>query len=79
MHLTWGNPPDSDFAGVRIVRKTDSFPTGPNDGTLVYSGVGVSYDDTQVTNGTTYYYGAFAFDANPISHPAPSPLRSRKA
>ena len=64
VHLTWGNPPDSDFAGVRIVRKTDSFPTGPNDGTLVYSGVGVSYDDTQVTNGTTYYYGAFAFDAN---------------
>ncbi len=64
VHLTWSNPPDPDFAGVRIVRKTDSFPTGPNDGTLVYNGAGVSSDDTQVNNGTTYYYGAFAFDAN---------------
>jgi hypothetical protein len=64
VHLTWNNPTDPDFAGVRIVRRTDGFPTGPFDGVLIYSGSGVSKDDTQVTNGITYYYGAYAFDTN---------------
>ncbi len=62
--LAWTPPPDPDYAGVHIVRKTDSFPTAPFDGTLVYSGGGVSLQDPNVTNGTTYFYGAFAFDTN---------------
>jgi chitodextrinase len=62
--LTWGLPPDPDLAGVRIVRRTDAFPTGPLDGTLVYLGNGTSTVDMGVTNGTTYFYAIFAFDGN---------------
>lgn len=62
--LGWTVPPESDFAGVRIVRREDGFPTGPFDGTVVYDGAGTSFVDTDVTNGITYYYGAYAYDAN---------------
>ncbi|MFA5936100.1 MAG: fibronectin type III domain-containing protein [Patescibacteria group bacterium] len=62
--LTWDLPPDPDLAGVRIVRRTDTFPTGPLDGTLVFTGLATSTNDTNVTNGITYYYGIFAFDSN---------------
>lgn len=63
--LSWKNP-GGDFAGVRIVRKTGSFPAGYGDGTTVYDGTGTGFTDTSVTNGTTYYYKAFAYDSNPI-------------
>jgi len=62
--LSWGLPSDPDLAGVRIVRRTDAFPTGPLDGTLVYLGNGTSTIDAGLTNGTTYFYGIFAFDGN---------------
>lgn len=60
--MTWSNPSDSDFAGVKIIKKTGSAPTGPYDGGYVYQGTGTSYTDTSVTNGTTYYYGFYAYD-----------------
>ena len=60
--LTWVNPVDTDFAGVRIMRKTDGYPTGPSDGTLIYSGGANTHTDTGLVNGTTYYYRAFTFD-----------------
>jgi len=60
--LTWVNPVDTDFAGLRIMRKTDGYPTGPSDGTLIYSGGANTYTDTGLINGTTYYYRAFTFD-----------------
>ncbi len=60
--LTWTNPVSSDFAGVKILRKTDSYPVDPNDGTVIYDGTGTSYLDTGLTNGTTYYYKAFSRD-----------------
>jgi hypothetical protein len=59
--LSWVNP-TSDFAGVSILRKTGSYPTSPTDGTLVYDNTGTSYQDTNLTNGTTYYYTAFSRD-----------------
>lgn len=62
--LTWTLPPDPDFAGVRIVRKTGGFPSGPNDGVLAYQGTGTSFTDANLTNGVTYYYGAYAYDTN---------------
>jgi|GEM_PF-1749417 len=65
VQLSWTNPTDADFAGVRIRRKTNTFPTGPTDGTQVYQGTGTSHLDTTVTNGVTYYYGAYAFDDVP--------------
>ena len=64
--LSWTAPsPDEDnsFVGVRIVRKIGSAPTGINDGTVVYEGTALTYTDTGLTAGTTYYYRAFAYNA----------------
>lgn len=64
--LSWTAPsPDEDnsFVGARIVRKTGSAPTGINDGTVVYEGTSLTYTDTGLTAGTTYYYRAFAYNA----------------
>lgn len=66
LKLTWTAPsPDEDnsFVGARIVRKTGSAPTGISDGTVVYEGTALTYTDTGLTAGTTYYYRAFAYNA----------------
>jgi hypothetical protein len=59
--LSWTNP-TTDFNGVTILRKTDSYPTSPTDGTIVYNDSGTSYLDIGLTNGLTYYYTAFSRD-----------------
>ena len=75
--LTWLNPLDSEFAGVKIVRKVGSMPTSITDGKTVYAGIGTatgdtvtlkgyapsvrSYVDTTVSAETTYYYRAFTY------------------
>lgn len=64
VNLVWTHPPEPDFAAVRLIRKTGGFPTGPFDGTLVYDGLATSTVDTGLTNGTTYYYAAYAYDTN---------------
>lgn len=64
IQLTWTLPSDADFSGVRLVRKLGGYPTGPNDGTAVYQGPASSFLDTGLTNGVTYYYGAYAYDTN---------------
>jgi len=60
--LSWTNPPDSDFAGVKILRKTGGYPANAGDGTTVYDGAGTSHTDSAVIGGTRYYYKAFAYD-----------------
>ena len=58
---------------TRIIRKTGSAPTGPNDGVLVvessvrdqYASTG--YVDDDLTNGTTYYYGAYAYNKDGVA------------
>ena len=62
--LTWVNPPDADFAGVKIQRSTSGFPTGPTDGITVFQGLGTQTVDTGLTPGTTYYYAAYAYDTS---------------
>ncbi|MFA6503840.1 MAG: fibronectin type III domain-containing protein [Patescibacteria group bacterium] len=62
--LTWVTPPEPDFAGTRLVRTLGAYPTGPQDGTLVYNGSATTFLDTGLTNGTTYFYGAYSFDYN---------------
>lgn len=60
--LTWEKPNDSSYAGVRIMRKTESAPRTRNDGELVYEGTALTYTDTGLTDGTVYYYRAFAYN-----------------
>lgn len=68
--LSWQSPSDADFAGTRVCYRTDAFPTGINDGTLLADHAG-SPDGTNslvhsnLTRGQTYYYAAFAYDEVP--------------
>ncbi|MDO8585408.1 MAG: sugar-binding protein [Armatimonadota bacterium] len=68
--LSWRNPADADFTGTMIRYKTNGYPTGVTDGALVADRAAApystdSYTHTSLTNGTTYYYAAFAHDAVP--------------
>lgn len=60
--LSWTNPGDTDFEGIKIQRSTTGFPANEGVGTTVYNGVGTSYSDTSLTNGQIYYYSAFSYD-----------------
>jgi photosystem II stability/assembly factor-like uncharacterized protein len=60
--LSWTNPTDSDFVGVKIVRKTTGYPGNPDDGILRYEGNMHTFTDTGVDNSATYFYAAFAYD-----------------
>ena len=62
--LTWSKPSDSNYSGVAIVRKTGGYPQRVLDGTKVYEGTGTSFSDTGLTNGTQYYYRAFAYNSH---------------
>jgi hypothetical protein len=64
VQLAWTNPGDADWAGTRVLRKEGGYPTGPTDGTIVFDGAADSYLDNGVTNGTTYYYAAYAYDTS---------------
>jgi len=64
INLTWTNPVDADFAGTQIQRSTTAFPTSPTVGTTVFNGVGTSHLDPGLTNGTEYFYTAFAYDSS---------------
>ncbi|MBV4429691.1 hypothetical protein, partial [Clostridium tyrobutyricum] len=60
--LSWVNPTDEDFAGVKILRKTTGYPSSTTDGDLVYNGAGISFEDTTIENDITYYYRVFPYD-----------------
>lgn len=73
--LTWKDPEDvvagevtvAYWKGTKILRKTGSFPQNENDGVLVVdSGVRDQYEtegfeDTNLENGTEYFYMAFPY------------------
>jgi hypothetical protein len=56
------------FYGIRILRRTDTYPTGATDAaaTVVWEDytnpIATTYTDTGLTNGTTYYYAIFTRD-----------------
>lgn len=60
--LTWKNPVDADFSGVRIVSRTDRLPLNQNDGLILANTPAQTALDPGRTAGVTYRYGAFAFD-----------------
>ncbi|MBI3606761.1 MAG: fibronectin type III domain-containing protein [Nitrospirae bacterium] len=67
--LTWVNPPDADFTGVRIRYRTDRFPTDPDDGSLLGDFTGqpdqpMSTTHQDLTDGVTYFYAATTYDAS---------------
>ncbi len=60
--LEWKNPGDADFAGVRILRSEKFYPQDLMTGRIIYDGNGTEAIDTEIENGKTYYYTAFAYD-----------------
>ncbi|MFC1703021.1 fibronectin type III domain-containing protein, partial [Patescibacteria group bacterium] len=64
IQLTWVNPTDVDFAGVRVLRKKGSAPAFNTDGTIVYEGISDNKLDTGLTNELEYFYTAFTFDTS---------------
>ena len=69
--LSWDVPETTEIdgkevcrvAGIIIRRKTSGYPTDENDGDLVINSTDLemTYQDTGLTNGTDYYYRAFAY------------------
>lgn len=62
--LSWANPGDVDFAGLKLVRKIGVYPTGSNDGTGIFTGNANNFSDINLTNGTLYRYALFSFDTS---------------
>jgi LruC domain-containing protein len=62
IRLMWNNPPDGDFAGVRVVRSLDAFPNTESDGTIVYNGIAQSYNDSGLPQGVPVFYTLFTYD-----------------
>lgn len=65
--LSWSNP-TVDFSGVKIMMKTDSYPSSTSDGTEIYTGTGTSctYSDSAFSSAeTTYYFTVFSYDDVP--------------
>lgn len=55
-------PPSADFAGTKIVRRTDRYPADYTDGTVVYNGTAENFTDESIEPNTDYYYAAFSYD-----------------
>lgn len=61
--LKWTIPSASGISGVRVMRKTGSFPAHSSDGTILAHSFVTQITDTGLSNGTAYYYAVFSFDA----------------
>jgi hypothetical protein len=67
VNLSWRNPADADFTATTIRYSTSSFPISATDGLSATEAPGTpgsigSFVHTGLTNGTMYYYAAFAHD-----------------
>lgn len=68
--LSWVNPTDLDFKGIRVLKRSDgTYPTGPNDPLAqnifedFVDPIATNYTDTgPLTNGSTYHYAVFTQD-----------------
>lgn len=62
--LTWTNSTDTRAIGTQVVRKVGGYPTTRTDGLMIYDGPLSTKIDLGLTNGTTYYYAAYAHDGS---------------
>ena len=62
LHLTGEIYPAPDYLETVIVRKENTFPASPTDGTEIYRGTAETCTDATSIAGQRYYYTAFAFD-----------------
>jgi len=62
--LSWKNPTNIYFNGVRIVRSDRFYPASIDDGEVIYEGRGNYYEDKGLINGKKYYYALFTYDKN---------------
>lgn len=60
--LSWLNPQDEDFDGVRVMGSTIFYPSSPSEGILLYGGKRSSFQAIGLTNGVQYYYTVFSYD-----------------
>lgn len=62
--LSWKNPNNIYFDGVRIVRSDRFYPASIDGGEVIYEGRGNYYEDKGLINGKKYYYALFTYDKN---------------
>jgi len=55
---------ESNFAGVRVLRKRGSFPTSPIDGEIVTEGFFSKAFNDDLNEGEEYFFKVFTFDSN---------------
>jgi len=66
--LEWIHPQTDpiDFVGIKVLKRLDTYPTGPNDSNsiVIYDGINTSFVDESIT-GTqpSYYYRCFPYDS----------------
>ena len=58
--LTWKPSPSIGDISYLVVRKDNTYPNGPTDGTLVYSGKELVYTDSNAPKNVVLYYSVFA-------------------
>ncbi len=64
--LSWTNPEVAQFPGVRIMRRTETYPIAPDDGALVLEGEGLDMAlDENLHAETVYYYAFFPYQNDP--------------
>ena len=64
--LAWVNPVGLNVAGIKVVRTVGNYPANAESGETVCDGLLTSCRDAGRTNGTRYYYTAFAYDTNGV-------------
>jgi hypothetical protein len=90
--LSWTNPTPPDYAGTLILRKAVSAPTGApvtgtdyssltsiGDADIIYNGNIETFLDTGLSNGTEYFYHAYAYDTSLNYSFFPSPASATPA
>lgn len=67
--LSWKNPEPALYPGVRVVRREETHPTTPNDGTVILEGEGLeSVEDQGLKGETVYYYTLFPYSLSPLQY-----------